>query len=201
MIGAVRWLVAVALLAASGCIIWPKTTTSTRSLGTVADPPVRTAPGGLTVQARWDGQVVHLSVFHADICTQRYRENVETSSSTHADFIVLGAGGGDLGAALVVILFEPVVLLVSGSITAIAVASSSDTSHVDSRVVSAPTFMCPTPVTNAPIHVTFPSAAEIDGVTDLRGLATFNVLPGEPARGNLLVTVEDVTRAVPYVHQ
>ncbi len=190
-----RHALVVLLIFSQGCLILPKTETRKRLLERRTDTEA-TRPGPVVLDASIDGSRVTVTAQRPRVCTYIDRDIIRVTRSTSAELDVPsgGGGGGSAEAAVAIIIIAPVVLLVSGLITAIVVGVSSDETRTETFTRDTRRRACPVPLRNQAIFVSLGSGRQFTRNTDSRGRATFHLPPGASALSRITVRVGELSR-------
>ena len=191
--------VIVLLALCSGCLVVPTSTTTAR----VVDSGVTDEPGPrgkLGLEVSRVGRTVVVKLQEPRTCFAQSYDIVETTESTTgriagADGPNLPSGSGEgalIGLALVG-AFEIVALPVSGIITGVVVASSSDRKTQERHVTGVRKHACPVPAVHAAIGLEIPGGEILTRETDERGVAMFELPIEAPLTGFVTARAEQVT--------
>jgi hypothetical protein len=183
-------LLLVLLLAVTGCLIVPRTTTAVLSTRHVESAPT-VGPAGpihMTGQTTSSGHVLHLTVARTRTCSTTAYDLVEKTTNTSAQLAVLGGGGGgsDPRGVLALVAVEPALLLASGIITGIVIAATSGHNTWSEQVaMETRHYPCAIDLGNVAVKVVFASGETFDGVTEPDGTVDFAIPDTAPPSGTL----------------
>jgi hypothetical protein len=182
-------LLLVLLVAATGCLIVPRTTTTVLSTRHVESAPIfgPLGPIQMTGQTVSSGHVMHLTVARPRACTATAYDLVEKTTHTSAELEVSALGGnGDPRGALALVALEPVLLVASGVITGIVIAAtSSDRTWSEPVGMKDRRYPCAIDLGNVDVKAVFASGETFDGVTERDGTVDFAIPDTAPPSGTL----------------
>jgi hypothetical protein len=193
-------LLLVLLVAATGCLIVPRTTTTVLSTRRVESAPTfgPAGPIQMTGQTTSSGHVMHLTVARPRMCTATAYDLVEKTTTTSAQLAELGNGSGDPRGVLGLIAVEPALLVVSGLITEIVVAASSANTWSEQVATKSLPYPCAIDLGNVAVKAVFASGETFDGVTVRDGTVDFAIPDTAPPSGTLTVYSPGASPALLY---
>jgi len=181
-----------------GCLVLPETRTSEHIVSRHQTGQQFGPTKAMELEIRADGPMIRVRAISPRMCTNESYAIVDVTRSKGATLDAPpGSGADPLGLALIVSL---VTLPVSALITAVVLATSSDTTTRERKVLKANVTHCPIYGANLRVTYAMPSGLVIEKVTDVYGGATEHVPPDEPESGVVVVRVGDVAgRSVTYI--
>jgi hypothetical protein len=182
-------VVAVTLIAASGCLIVPKTSTSERVIAKQRVDLAPTENPPLQLELASKGLRITMRAIAPRVCTSESWQVVETTKSKRAGLYMLDdSGWGNMDAALLVgLILAPVTLTVSGMITAVTLAASDDQTTRERRKSFTWQYDCSSIGAGLAVALTLPSGAVTEVMTGSDGRAYFDVPFSEAEEGVVAV--------------
>lgn len=195
-----RGTAALALVAASGCLILPETERTEIGHYTHESDVKATRPIP-AVAVRPDGPSLHVQAEWKRTCTQWHSEIVEYREKKVAglgDMDVWASCSGDCGKALLVgLLVAPITLAVSGLITAIIISKSDSTTRREVKSRSPVSGPCDAPGAGFRLRVSVRGMPDVAAVTDADGRARIDLpAPTAASAGQAIVVHTDAPRGV-----
>jgi hypothetical protein len=187
---------------AVGCVIVPTPVTGSRSVGTAATL-TRGPVGPLSLHVVFRRSSVVVRAVRARECERITYTIQETTRALQSklvvpdpfdDHVAHNDVGGQLGAAMLMVVLAPATLTLSGIISETVVHLSRPTTTRTSTLDQEIEFECPVRVARLQLHASLPSGATVDGVTDDRGVCELAIPESEPF-GLLSVWSADRTAA------
>lgn len=183
---------ALLLLLASGCFVVPKTTTTTREVGTEEGAVSHGAPQAIALRAELRDSIVHIAATARRACARPIYAVVETKREKHARY----RPNEDARAALPALIAAPITIPFSALGTAIALLADGDgTTTRAYRLVRTERFACTTPA-EVSVAVRLPSGAAITERTDGDGVARVRIPRTEPYQGTITVFGQGVAEPI-----
>ena len=173
---------AIAALALAGC--WPIEHTTARTIGRSMAAITMDPPGGLALHTERYGGTVVVSATWPRRCHRAVTDLVEVETTREARIIGTGDGESWGWWFLPALILVWPVGLADAAIANVIVLGGSPTVSQHTAAAGNLTWPCPTPARAIAIHVTLPSGAELDGMTDDRGDLVL-VLPAGEEHGEI----------------
>ncbi|MBA3393469.1 MAG: hypothetical protein H0T89_12540 [Deltaproteobacteria bacterium] len=172
------------LLAAlcGGCVVVPKTTTTTRDLGTSEGEVIEGAPQAILLETVATGSIVTIKAAAKRECERPIYRVTEVKREKHARM----RDTKDPRAAVFGALLAPVTLPISAVISGFVVlADGSGNRRRDTTPMPSQKFACTSAAPQLAVVVALPSGATLGGTTDAAGRLVMTIPETEPYRGTI----------------
>ena len=176
---------AMLLALCSGCFVLPKTTTTTRDLGTEKGEIEHGAVHKVDLVAQLVDSTIEVTATAERACSRKLYRVIETKKEKHASY----RPNKDARAGLFALVLAPVTIPISAIGTGIAVLADGDgettTAHDG---IGEEKFSCATPAAATEIVLQMPSGTTFKDITDDDGISRVRIPETEPYKGVIKVT-------------
>ena len=185
---------ALLLILLSGCFVLPKTTTTTRDLGTAPGDVEHGPVQQVELDAKATGDSIVVTAIAERECKRPFVRTIEETKEKHARW----SGVKDPRAGLFALVLAPITVPVTAIGTGIAVlADGNGTSTTRTEIVRTETFACKTPIADHAVAIVMPSGATLNGATNGAGIAAVQIPETEPYRGVAKLGEHEIAYARP----
>lgn len=187
-------VLALLVVATTGCLIVPKTATTTRAAGQVRSEPHAGASRGLVLTTEANRANVTVHVARKRDCSRDVFEVTEVIEHRS-----LGIGGAeDPRARVFGVFLAPLTVPVSLIVSGLSLAGDRERTHTTRRLDHQERFECTEPGRQVGVEITLASGTPITGTTDGAGALTFQIPEGEPFRGVVVIRAETASKELKY---
>ena len=188
----------------SGCLVVPKTTTTTKDLGTEQGEILYGEPNHVALRGELRGSTIRVHATAHRQCARSVVQRTEVRREKAASY----RGNKDARLAFFAAVLAPITIPISAIGTGVAVlADGSGDVTTHTKLVRTDRYACTSPATRVPLVVRLPSGAHVPEVTNSHGIAVVRIPDSEPQAGIVTVTVPDTsartevsyTRAMPAI--
>lgn len=183
-------------LLVTGCLIVPKSQTTTRRVGTEDGIATFAKPREVNITTEVRGTTLHVQATRIGECTQPVLEIREVTTEKHAR---LGGTSDPRGRAFGFLL-APITIPISAIITGFAVASDTGTTERVTAPIGVKRYACSLEANQLTVVFTLPSGATIQRTTSRDGRIELAIPANEPYQGAITVSAPTApTQQVAYV--
>ena len=176
---------AMLLALCSGCFVLPKTTTTTRDLGTETGEIEHGAVNKVDLVAQLVDSTIEVTATAERACSRKLYRVTETRKEKHASY----RPNKDARAGLFALLLAPVTIPISAIGTGFAVLADGDGETTTARDgIGDEKFSCATPAAATEIVLELPSGTTFKDITDDDGISRVRIPETEPYTGVIKVT-------------
>jgi len=168
----------------TGCLIVPKTETTTRRVGTDNGNATFVKAREVVLASEVRGTTLHVQATRIGECTQPVFEIQEVTKSRHA---ALGGASDPRTRALGFVL-APVTIPISAIITGLVVAGESDQTERVEKQIGTKRFACSLEANQLTVAFKLPSGATIKRITSRDGKIDLEIPSDEPYEGAIAVS-------------
>ena len=178
----------LASILCTGCLVVPKTTTTTKDLGTEQGEVQYGEAKQIELRSELQGSSIEVQASAQHECTRDVLHRTEIRREKEARY----RGNKDARLAVFAFVLAPITIPVSAIGTGIAVlADGSGEATTHSKLVRTDRYACTTPAPNVPLVVKLPSGALVPDTTNEHGVARVRIPDSEPYTGVVSVTAPD----------
>ena len=183
------------LLALSGCVVLPKTKTTTTDLGTENGVIEHGAINKVKLAAELRDATIEVSATAERTCARRIYRVTETTKEKHAGY----RGNKDARLGLFALVLAPVTIPISAVATGVAVLADGDGETTRALAdIGEEKFACRTVAPQATITLRMPSGATFSDITDDDGISRMRIPETEPYAGVIAVSSGRATTSLRY---
>ena len=173
-----------------GCVVVPKTTTTTKDLGVEQGQPKYGEPKQIALRGVLQGNTIEVHASADRECTRDVFRRTEVRREKAASY----RGNKDPRLAVFAAVLAPLTIPISAIGTGIAVlADGSGEATTHTKLVRTNRYACTTLAPNVPLVVQLPSGASLPETTNANGIARVRIPDSEPYAGIVIVTTPDTT--------
>ncbi len=187
--------IAILLALTSGCVVLPKTKTTTRDLGTETGPTEHGAVNNIDLKAELRDATIEVTATADRACSRTVYRVVETTKEKHARY----RGNRDARLGLFALALAPLTIPISAVATGLSVLADGDGDTTRAHAnIGTEKFACKTVAAQATLLLRMPSGATFSDITDEEGVSRMRIPDTEPYTGVIAVSTGPATTELRY---